>query len=216
LSQDETEGKVRQPQAPGRSDKHLARSLEDVSYLFLSEEAAESVSTGELRRDSKGQTHPQPGEQPPLVVLDRSPALQRDSLVAMLNSHTGVLEEGLGAIDANVPMDTGGPIDLVAVDQSNKLAIIDLDILGGDALLLRGICHFDWFVRNVPILRRMYHGRVIDFSAQPRLFLVAPEFSPMLRCAAQRIAGPPVKCFVYRVVAVPNGAGIFFTCIPPS
>ncbi len=214
LNQEETEGKVRQLQASGRPEKHLARSLEDVSYLFLSEETAGVASNGESRDDDLGALS-HPGERSPLIVLDRSPALHRDSLISTLNSHTAVLEEGLRAIDASVPVDIGGPVDLVAVDQADHLSIVDLDISGGDELLLRGICHFDWFVRNIPILRRMYHGRVIDYSAQPRIFLIAPQFSPKLQCAVQRIARPRINCVLYHVVAVPNGTGIYFTRILP-
>jgi hypothetical protein len=216
LNKEENEGTARQPSASGRPEKHLARSLEDVSYLFLSEKAAEAPSTDEQRRGSSGQACPNAGDRSPLIVLDRSPVLQRDSLVSTLNAHTGVLEEGLRAIDANVPLGTDAPIDLLAIDRLNHLSIIDLDLSGADELLLRGICHFDWMVRNVPILRRMYHGRVIDFSAQPRVFLIAPRFSPMFLCAAQRIASPQIRCFLYQVVAVPDGAGMLVTCIPPS
>jgi hypothetical protein len=215
MSQDEAEGKVCQPEVPVRTERHLARSLEDVSYLFLSEGAAEAASSDEPRVNSPGQAPSQPGERPLFIMADRSPALQREPLISLLNSNTGVLEEGLKAIDVNVPLDMGGSIDLVAVDQSSKLVVIDLDISAGDELLLRGICHFDWFARNVPLLRRMYRGRVIDFSAQPRVFLIAPQFSPMLRCAAQRIACPRISCYLCQIVGASNGAGSLFTRILP-
>ncbi len=213
MNKEESEAKARHPPISGRPEKHLSRSLEDISYLFLSDQTAQCVPANERKDESSGQVCPPARDQPPLIVLDRSIALERDPLISMLNAHTAVLEEGLRTIDTNVPLDTGSPIDLVAVDQFNHLAIIDLDLSGSDELLLRGICHFDWLVRNVPILRRMYHGRVIDFSAQPRVFLVAPQFSPLFRCSAQRIACPRIRCFMYQVVAVSGGAGVLFTGI---
>lgn len=215
MNQDETESKTNQPQAPGRTEKRLARSLEDVSYLFLSQAAAPAAATDEVRGDSSGQPGSHPAEHPLPIVLGSSEALQRDPLISLLNKNSGALEDGLRAIDANIPWETGSPIDLVAVDGSNQLVIIDLETSGNDQLLLRGICHFDWFVRNVPILRRMYHGRVIDFSSTPRLFLIAPEFSPMLQRAAQRIACPRITCILFRPVSVSGGTGILFERVPP-
>lgn len=211
MNQEEIEGSARQPQAPGRTEKHLARGLEDVSYLFLSDRAAGAGSRDESSGGSTVKVSPHPGERSLFIMADRSQALQRDSLISLLNANTGVLEEGLKAIDMNVPLDDGSSIDLIAVDQFNKLNLIDIDISGGDELLVRGICHFDWFVRNIPIVRRMYHGRVIDFSAQPRIFLVAHHYSTMLRCAAQRITCIQINCYQYHAVAASNGTGIFLT-----
>jgi hypothetical protein len=48
-------------------------------------------------------------------------------------------------IDANIPCETSGSIELLALDGKNQLAIIDLDH-PDDGLLLRGIDHFDWIV----------------------------------------------------------------------
>ncbi len=206
LNPEDPENRTTQTQAPGRAERRLARSLEDVSYLFLSQTAA----PGDAGGDRPGPASPRPAERPLRVASDASVAPQREALISLLQKNTEVLEEGLRAIDANIPLEIGGPIDLVAVDGSNQLVIIDLEPAGTENLLLRGICHFDWFVRNIPVLRRMYHGRVIDFSAQPRLFLVAPEISPLFKCTAQRIASPTITCFVYQAMTVPDGTGVFF------
>jgi len=130
--------------------------------------------------------------------------------LGFLNRGGAVLEEGLRAIDANIPCDPFGFIDLVAVDSQDQLCIINVDIIQKDESLLRGIAYFDWIVRNTPIVRRMYQGRVINFSAQPKLFLVAPDFSPLLKCVARRSTSPEVRCFAYRTVAMPGGVGILF------
>jgi hypothetical protein len=211
LSRDETEAKVRQMQAPVRTDKHLARSLEDVSHLFLSKENARNGSPEKPAGDSTERDSPHPGERPVFLREEPPQTPQKDSLVSLLNSQTGILEDGLKAIDTNVPVDFAGPVDLVAVDRFDKLCLIDIDLSGNDDLLLRGIYHFDWFVRNVPIVRRMYHGRVIDFSAHPRIFLVAPKFSAMFRCAAKRIACTQIYCYLYQVTAGSGGTGILLT-----
>lgn len=143
-------------------------------------------------------------------LLHDSPNVSRELILGFLNRGTAVLEEGLRAIDAEIPCDPFGFIDLMAVDSQDHLCIINVDVIQKDESLLRGIAHFDWIVRNTPIVRRMYQGRVINFSAQPRLFLVAPGFSPLLKCVAQRSATPTVCCFEYRTVAMQGGVGILF------
>ena len=215
MSQDETEGKERRFQVPVRTDKRLARSLEDVSHLFLSAVNAGAEPPDKFSGDSEGRVSPHSKVQPIFLLENQSQNLQKDSLISLLNSNTSVLENGLKAIDMNIPMDSGSPIDLVALDQFNKLCLIDIDLSGSDRLLLRGICHFDWFVRNVPIVRRMYNSRAIDFSAHPRIFFIAPKFSDMFRRTAQRIACTQINCYLWQVAAGSEGVSILLTRILP-
>ena len=56
----------------------------------------------------------------------------------------------------------------------------------------------------------VYQGQVIDCSVQPRLFLVAPEFSPLFQCATRQITGLQINCLKYHALALSGGAGIFF------
>ena len=185
-----------------RTEKKLARGLEDVSHLFLSQTAplpAEQENPG------------QPGEAPESVsvktpvVLHASQAISRELLISLLHRNTAVLEDGMHAIDTNIPCEPFGPVDILALDSLDQLVLIDIETEPQDTLLLRGISQLDWFERNTPILRRMYQGRVVNFSARPRLFLVAPSFSPLSKCAAERSTCAPVYCFGYRTVALPGG-----------
>ena len=96
----------------------------------------------------------------------------------------------------------------MALDSLKQLTVIDVDTTPGDALLLRGISHVDWVARNVPNLRRMYQKCAIDSPQQPRLLLVAPAFSPILRSAVRQLTRPMVTCFKYHAVAIFDGTGI--------
>ncbi|MBN2242288.1 MAG: hypothetical protein JW793_06320 [Acidobacteria bacterium] len=213
MSQDEKEETERRDHAPARAERHLARSLEDVSHLFLSRRNAGAGSPDPAPGSSTGRIPAHDGEPALFLLEDRSRIPEKESLVSLLDAHAGVLEDGLRAIDTNVPMDCATAVDLVAVDRFNKLCLVDIDTSGGDALLLRGICHFDWFVRNVAIVGRMYRDRAVDFSAHPRLLLVAPKFSAMFRCAAQRIACTRIQCYLCRAAEGPGGTGVLLTRI---
>src|SRR3989442_1356436 len=112
----------------------------------------------------------------------------------------GALEEGLRAFDAKIPCPSCGEIDLLAVDRASQLTIIDFEMTFDDSLLLRGIGHFDWVVRNMPNVRRMYREQVVNFSLPPRLFLLAPQFSPLLRSVARQITRPQIHWVRYHTV----------------
>lgn len=204
-----TQGDATPFQNPERAEKHLGRGLEDVSHLFLSQASGVTSSSVERQKDPSGDVRPLSTSQ--LTPTGSAPfSMDRNQLVSVLSKSAGILEEGLRTIDADIPWEIGGAVDLVAVDRRHQLAIIDLDPAGNDALLLRGICHLDWFARNVPIIRRMYPAQAIDFGSEPRLFLIGPRFSPVFRCAAQRITCLRITCVTYNLVTLPGGTGIFF------
>jgi hypothetical protein len=184
--------------------------LEDVSHLFLSQPSDRPAAKAQDPDSSVAQVFSEPVQPQIPFLLSASPAVNRDLLLSLLSRSVAVLEEGLRTIDTNVPCEPFGFIDLVAVDSLDQLSLINVDTVQNDESLLRGIAHFDWIARNTPIVRRMYHGRVINFSVQPRLFLVAPGFSPLLKCVAQRSTSPIVCCFGYRTAAMPGGIGILF------
>jgi hypothetical protein len=150
-----------------------------------------------------------PEKQTPAVVLLASRPAGRAQLLYLLREHPAALEEGMKVIDANLPCETPGDIELVGLDSTKRLAVIDVDDKPNDSLLLRGLAHLDWVVRNTPLLRRTYQGQVINFSLQPRLFLVAPDFSSLFRPALHQIQPVQIDCLKYYTIALPAGTGFF-------
>jgi hypothetical protein len=180
-----------------RPNSPLGRGLHDVSHLFLSGPPA--AGPAERAKDD--------GHEAPRL-LHGCPAPDRQQLVSFLGRHIEALEAGLQALDASLPCESCGEIDLLAVDGGHRLAIVDLETGADDRLLLRGLAHFDWMIRNVFTLRRMYQGSAIDFSLRPRVFLVAPRLSWMVRCAARQIGAPKISWCTYRAVALGDGVGV--------
>jgi hypothetical protein len=190
--------------------KRLSRELEDISHLFLSKSPDKPDEKAQASNITPTQA-PSKLDQPRTpFLLHEALTVSRKLILGFLKENAAVLEEGLRAIDTNIPCDPFGSIDLVAVDSRSQLCIINVDIDQKDESLLSGIAYFDWIIRNTPIVRRMYQVRTIDFSAQPRLLLVAPGFSPLVKCVAGRSTCPEVICFSYRTIAMPAGIGILF------
>ena len=182
------------------SDRPLPRGLEDVSHLFLSRSQSERP-TPELAAVSKPEI---------LVALRPCPLQSREQLVALIRKQPNALEQGMRVIDANLPCDTLGTIEVVALSSVGQLTIIDVADATSDALLVRGMNHTDWVVRNLPIVRRMYAAHVINYSFLPRLFLVASEFSPGFQSVARQITSVQIHALKYHAVALSGGIGVLF------
>jgi hypothetical protein len=207
----------------GRADKPLGRGLEDVSHLFLSQRIRAGAPVAP--RPEAPVTAPAPppaaadsprSSSPEAVPLRPVTSISRADLAGVLRRFDVGLEDGLSPLDEAVPCPPCGAIDLMAVDRANQLTIIDFETSPSDALLVRGMGHVDWIVRNVPVVRRMYTGRTINFSALPRLLLLAPEFSPVSRRIVRFIAGPKIELVRYQLVHAGQGLGILFDRLPPS
>jgi hypothetical protein len=195
--------------ADRRTARPLGRGFEDVSHLFLSRQRDEPGHESVVDRTAVV-ADGRPGARSGAAVLRPGEAITREKLTATLRECQGALEANLRTIDACIPCRPGGDIDLLAVDEANRLCVIDIEIAASDELLLRGVGHVAWLVRNLAVLPRMYSAWGIDFSQQPRLLLVAPGFSSLLINAIRALKGPDITCFRCHSVKTSAGTAIFF------
>jgi hypothetical protein len=182
------------------SDRPLPRGLEDVSHLFLSRSQSERPIP-ELAPVSKPEI---------LVALRPCPLHSREQLVTLIRKQPNALEQGMRVIDTNLPCDSVGTIEVVALSSVGQLTIIDVAEGTSDALVVRGMNHADWVARNLPIVRRMYAAHAINYSFPPRLFLVASEFSPGFQSVARQITSVQIHALKYHAVALSGGIGVLF------
>jgi hypothetical protein len=191
----------------GRSARPLGRGLEEISHLFLPHPAA--PSTHELTCAQVSARVPVlPETRAGVAVLRPGAPLTKDQLTATLRECQSALGDNMRAIGAGVASSPDGEIDLLALDRADQLTIIDVETTLDDGLLLRGISHVDWVMRNLANVKRMYPGWMIDASRPPRLFLVAPRFSLLLKSALRQITQPDITCFRYHEVELWGRTGI--------
>jgi hypothetical protein len=192
----------------------LGRGLEQLSRAFLTEAAPAHAAAAS---PDPAPPEPQPPRREPaaapLLLLQPAQAT-RERIVAALRELASQLEPGLRILDELLPCDPCGAIDLLALDATNRLAVLDLETAPADELLIRGLGHVDWMVGNVPLLRRMFRGHAINFSLHPRLLLFAPAFSARVRYAARQAASPEIEMIRCHLAETPAGAGIFLERLP--
>ncbi len=196
------------PQSRPQTERALGRGLADISHLFLSQASDESDPERGARGGLLKAIQTQQPEPALVTALNPLSRISRDQLVSLLKEHPALLEEGLHPIDSDIRFHACGPIDLLAVDDCGRLVVVDVDVSPNDNMLMRGIYHCDWLVSNAPIVRRMYREMPIDYASNPRLFLVAPDFSALHRSVTSWISNPHIRCFKYHAVAMHDGAGI--------
>ena len=198
-------------EAPGKAtDKPLPRGLEQVSHLFLSQPHSSGPAaeiSGNAPPEQKQSIPADPGL---TVVLRRCEFQSREQLVSLIRRQPGGIEEGMRVIDGNLPCEALGSIDLLALSSASQIILIEVDERSNDGLLLRGMSHFDWIVRNMPSVRRMYQGQAINYALQPRVLLIASEFSPVFQRASRQFSSIQIHCFKYHAVGLAGGVGILF------
>jgi hypothetical protein len=183
--------------------------LEQVSRVFLTQQPPERfVGPGAERPSARPRRDDEAAGGPVLLRPARQP--DRQAVGLALKEYVAALEDGLKLIDGGIPCPPCGEIDFVAVDRANQLAVIDFETTDCDELLIRGLGHADWMGGNVGNLRRMFRGSSINFSLQPRLFLLAPRFSSRVRCAARQVATPEIAWVRYQLVEMGETTGMFF------
>jgi len=199
-------------ESPGKPapDRPLPRGLDDVSHLFLTKSKQERSNPDAAAIAPAVSKSPIQEVSGLTVALRPCPLQSRDQLVSLVRKQPNALEQGMRVIDANLPCDNLGAIEVVAVSSSGQLTLIDIADGSSEQLMLRGMSHFDWFVRNFPNVRRMYQAHVINYSLQPRVFLVAAEFSASFQSAVRQFSTVQIHCLKYHAVALSGGIGVLF------
>ncbi len=201
-------------QGAARPDQPLGRGLDAVSHVFLSEQADPGNTDPRSRRPVAARPLPREELSSSAILLRPAAHITREQVALILREFTGAIEDGLRLIDAGIPCAPHGEIDLLATDRASQFTIVDFDTVPGDELLMRGLGHLDWVIRNVPNLRRMFRGHAINFSLPPRLFLLAPQFSSRVRSVARQITTLRVDWVRYHLLDMPSGTGILFEPLP--
>ena len=203
------------PQDAERPENPLGRGLEQISHLFLTQKtnagrAVDLPSTG-----APGSPASQTPTAPHTVLLQPSTAIAKDRLVSLLRNSPGALGENLRVIDIFVSCHPHSDIDLLALDRSNQLTVIDVETILNDALVLRGLGHCGWLQNNIRNIRRIYPAETIALTSAPPLFLVAPRFSSMAMNAARQLTQSRIHWVRYEAFDIGGSTGISFEPMTP-
>lgn len=130
---------------------------------------------------------------------------EKDELEPLLVAAPEYLEAGMRIVTHQLTTPTG-PLDILVVDEDGALAVIELknEIVDGEGQLLQALRYYDWCFENRAWLASAYKNKGIDPQKEPRLILVAPDFSNALTRLAKYLA-VEVELFRYQAIELPDG-----------
>jgi len=138
-------------------------------------------------------------------VVKKIDIKEKEELEPILVANPELLEEGMKIIAHQLTTPTG-PLDILAVDEEGALAVVELknEIDEKENQLLQAIRYYDWCFENRAWLANAYKGKGIDPQKDPRLILVAPDFSESLKRLAKFLS-IEVELYRYQAIELPTG-----------
>ena len=117
----------------------------------------------------------------------------------LLRRYPEYIEVGLRYVDHQRKAERG-PLDVLMADSGNALVLAELKVVEDDNALIQGIDYYDYIVRSIEGIARIYKASRIDPTQTVRLFLIAPRFSVALlnRCKWIDI---PISLFTYKCIS---------------
>ena len=124
----------------------------------------------------------------------------------LIRRYPECIEEGLRYVDHQRKAERG-PLDVLLADSGNALVLAELKIVEDDNALIQGIDYYDYIVRSIEGIARVYKASRIDPTQIVRLFLIAPRFSVALlnRCKWIDI---PIFLFTYKCITFENSKDV--------
>jgi hypothetical protein len=134
------------------------------------------------------------------IFLNRTEPTGRDDLLSLCEvGFTGTAGRHLRmARTQRSPVPRAHRPDLLAVDESRRLMLIDVAVSQDDTLLVRALAHHAAVVQDFAEVAVLFDEPRPDASRVPGIILVVPEVAPLLQQAAAA-AALPVEFFRYRL-----------------
>ena len=111
--------------------------------------------------------------------------VEEKELEDLLVEDSDEIEEGMKILGRQIMTDSG-PLDILAVDADNVLAVVELKNEVNDDQLDQGVRYYDWVRSRIEWISRS-HGGKVDVTSPPRLILIASGFSENLRKVAKYV-----------------------------
>lgn len=106
---------------------------------------------------------------------------------------------------------------MLAVDAGGTIVVIELKQESDDRILIQGLEYYDSVRTNIERFRQMYPDHDIAVQVEPKLALIASNFSPTVMSAA-RYVDVPLALYTYSYLRLGDKEGLYITevSIPPS
>ena len=132
----------------------------------------------------------------------------RQQLEQMIVNEINLVEKGLTVICSNVPINDKTTLDILCHDSNGQLVILQLNVEEDDAMLLQGLQSFDYVDKFKSFLKATYNRHKIDDKEKPRLILIAPSFSDVVRRAVESMKGIRIDLYEWEYLKLGDHKGL--------
>lgn len=105
-----------------------------------------------------------------------------DELEPLLAKNPEYIEPGMKVLERQLTIGTGR-LDLLSLDDQNTVCVVELKRKSEERQLLQALQYYDWVKANMGWLHKVHSE--IDTTSEPRLILIAQNFSDDLKRAAK-------------------------------
>jgi hypothetical protein len=133
----------------------------------------------------------------------------RGEVVELVANYANLLEDGASFVDKNLTVNSGVPIDVLAVDQDGALLIVDVFDGKNSSWVAHALHHLRWIERNRALISRRYSEHGIDPEKGARVAAVVAKITEPAKDALTFVEGIPLSC--YRVRCFTTGVERFIT-----
>jgi len=124
----------------------------------------------------------------------------------MLMENPAAIEEGLQVLENQVPASRGF-IDLLSVDADRTLVVVELKKDSDDRMLTQALEYYDFVRDNSERFAQAYSDHEIKPHVEPRLALIAANYSSAVLAAA-RYVNVPLSLYTYAYLGMGSMEGI--------
>jgi len=132
-------------------------------------------------------------------------------LEGMLKDNLHLIEGGLKFIDNQIVAGRG-PLDILAVDNGGSLVVMELKVVESDDMLVQALDYYDWTLKHIDSVKRMYPRSNVDYEQSPRLILVAPSFTSTLLWRAVYLTISP-ELFTFKCLEAEGKRGLLLEAV---
>lgn len=131
------------------------------------------------------------------------------ALRLLLLDFPGALEPGLQILDAVGKASPSARFDILALDRSRRLVLVEAAAQDADALFLRSLDHYAWTLENLELVHRMHPEHAISAAPAPRILLAMPEIPERLRARTRLLRDLDVMLVEIHLLETEGARGLW-------
>lgn len=142
------------------------------------------------------------------MSIEKISVESKQELEQMITKEMNQIEKGLTVVCSHVQVNSKTELDILCHDDNGQLVIVQLNANEDDNILLQGIQSLDYVNKFKSFLKATYNKHRINDKENPRLILIAPNFSETLHHAVEHMQGIRIDLYEWEYLKLGDHKGL--------